>query len=921
MQLPEKEILPLNIRELLGGTDNYVIPVYQRNYAWEAKEIDQLIQDIIDYARLHKEKNYYIGTLVVSHNQQEDSVQYDTIDGQQRLTTLSILSAVLKNEFSELVDMAWFKQLNLRFASREKSTQSLNAAFLGNFEIDKCDENIKSAYKICRETLHTRINSEVEYEKISITEFSNYLYKYVQILRVTLPYGLDMNHYFEIMNSRGEQLEKHEILKAELMDCFNVYKPEEREKLEAGFHLIWEACSNMEKYVQYGFTVTQRHIIFGNNDWNNLSIYSFDDFVEKINHTIYNENVEKVLEIDDIINRNIQHEKKAESEESPDRFNAVINFPNFLLHVLRVQTAEDEVALDDKRLIDIFKSQLPKEQENRIQFVKDFIYNLLRCKVLFDKYIIKREFTSNTDRWSLMSLKWYSSGKTKNGVKYVNTFGFDEGEVFDSDNRRVLMLLSMFHTSIPSMSYKYWLNAALNYLFHEFEINSKEYISYLEHIAKSFVFDNYLAIEPTSYFVMIDEADKVINRSVDQLDLNKLRYGNLNNNLVFNFLDYLLWVKYKDIENDSRVKSFAYKFRSSVEHFYPQQPIGGRILADQELHSFGNLCLISHSDNSKYSNYLPDAKSTHYNNKEDLDSIKQFLMIKQCMLTRNWLAPEINKHNQVMVDLLIENLSSDYKPKSNVSLAQRWFKEYQDKDRNLLIRVLLCFGDCTKYINGDKYNLFHFDYIRHNEAFEKFEKYVEKNSPSSLLDIIQSHLTNEDLRNEYRYLFVKYPEVVNFCKEGNFQWFEDADGKLIYLLEGEKRTKGSRELFTFLFEEHFNNFLNTELISNSEMFCINIEYDKGEYFVTDSEEPHLQLQFWNNKGIEIKYSLNPNVNGNSSSIKQLEEYNWQKVEGGVFIRNGRDILIKFQGNFDEIVQRGIEEIKKILKNGLKIKFQ
>jgi hypothetical protein len=146
---------------------------------------------------------------------------------------------------------------------------------------------------------------------------------------------------------------------------------------------------------------------------------------------------------------------------------------------------------------------LKDKGEVGVEFVKEFIFNLLKCKFMFDKFIIKREFTANTDRWSLKSLKWYNHGKINNGAKYTNTFGDEQNESFESDNRKILTLLSMFHVSMPSMSYKYWLNATLNYLFNQFEIDSKDYILYLEHIAKSFVFDRYLAKEPIDYFKMI----------------------------------------------------------------------------------------------------------------------------------------------------------------------------------------------------------------------------------------------------------------------------------------------------------------------------------------------------------------------------------------------------------------------------------
>lgn len=75
-----------------------------------------------------------------------------------------------------------------------------------------------------------------------------------------MPEDTDLNHYFEIMNNRGEQLEKHEILKSKFLEILNELEVEERELALSVFNLIWEACSNMEKYIQYGFlfgTTTQ----------------------------------------------------------------------------------------------------------------------------------------------------------------------------------------------------------------------------------------------------------------------------------------------------------------------------------------------------------------------------------------------------------------------------------------------------------------------------------------------------------------------------------------------------------------------------------------------------------------------------------------------------------------------------------------
>ncbi len=131
MQTLTEPIIELNVRDLLEARINYEIPIYQRNYAWQAKEIEQLIQDVIDYREHHQDKNYYIGTLVVSQKDSE-VLTFETIDGQQRLTTLTILAAAIKNKIAGPNNgyLSWFEKANITFASREKSTRSIEAAQL-----------------------------------------------------------------------------------------------------------------------------------------------------------------------------------------------------------------------------------------------------------------------------------------------------------------------------------------------------------------------------------------------------------------------------------------------------------------------------------------------------------------------------------------------------------------------------------------------------------------------------------------------------------------------------------------------------------------------------------------------------------------------------------------------------------------------
>ena len=126
------------IKELFSSDNNYVIPIYQRDYAWENSEITQLIQDIVDCKKYRGSQPYYIGTLIVYERNKNNKTVFEVIDGQQRLTTLTILLSFIKanKKYSEL---NWYKKLNLDFDNRKKSTNALEYIF-NNYDNKECKE-------------------------------------------------------------------------------------------------------------------------------------------------------------------------------------------------------------------------------------------------------------------------------------------------------------------------------------------------------------------------------------------------------------------------------------------------------------------------------------------------------------------------------------------------------------------------------------------------------------------------------------------------------------------------------------------------------------------------------------------------------------------------------------------------------------
>ena len=116
----DNNIAQLTVKEFLSE-GKYVIPIYQRNYDWGERETLQLLEDISDYAKNNNSQNYYIGSAVVFIRTVNGETYFEIIDGQQRLTTLTILTGLLKH----LNVANWFEKPNLMTIEKRQTMLSL----------------------------------------------------------------------------------------------------------------------------------------------------------------------------------------------------------------------------------------------------------------------------------------------------------------------------------------------------------------------------------------------------------------------------------------------------------------------------------------------------------------------------------------------------------------------------------------------------------------------------------------------------------------------------------------------------------------------------------------------------------------------------------------------------------------------------
>ena len=633
----------------------YVIPRYQRAYAWEEKEIEQLIDDICDDN--DPKRDYYIGSLIVARRKADDGVEYEVIDGQQRLTTIYLLLQCLLDEgYFSRGEVSVGEALS--FDCRSKSNCTLayirSDARKSEGKEELLDQSILLAVDIIKKKLAREFGDRVEDQKKFVDRL-----KHVVLYRIEVPEHTDLNRYFEIMNTRGEQLEQHDILKARLMNYLD--DACERE----AFARIWEACSDMTGYVQMHFSVEDREKLFV-EQWSSLS--SEDALRELCRGKRRSEGKSDGLDISKIIASKYKEEDEDGTQEERDaeaRFESIIDFPYFLLHVLRVfcrvkrlsMDGAEELGslLDDKLLLKDFNEVIfygrmggKRIKDNKGKFACRFIMFLLRSRFLFDKFIIKRERVEGDQEgsWSLKELR-----APNKKPYYANTGGVKKSKTLEEAHAECLMIQSALRVSYTSPKVMHWVTRLLECLF-DAKLKLPKLADKAERIAAEAVAENFFSQTLSEY----SEYDI---QEIQEYEFGDYAFGVGTPHIVFNYLDYLLWKKAK-----KTYKDFVFEFRNSVEHWYPQHPSDGSIEPWDERDVFGNLCIISRSVNSKFSNLSPASKMDTYRGMVQKGSLKLRKMgeiidklrktEKPGVAAKLWRQSECAKHEEKMISLLCE---------------------------------------------------------------------------------------------------------------------------------------------------------------------------------------------------------------------------------------------------------------------------
>ena len=200
------------LQEFFYGTEPIIIPVYQRNYTWSKNDCKQLLDDIISISDDDK-RNHFIGSVVHVKHSDGNII----IDGQQRITTISILLIAMRNAIckEELIsdNPSFVQEIEYTFLINQFSSDKDRRMKLKPFR-DDCkafdalfgdEDEMLEASKITEN--YQYFYKRLKEEKLNPRKIFNAI-KRLEFVRITLEpsHGDDAQQIFESINSTGVRL-------------------------------------------------------------------------------------------------------------------------------------------------------------------------------------------------------------------------------------------------------------------------------------------------------------------------------------------------------------------------------------------------------------------------------------------------------------------------------------------------------------------------------------------------------------------------------------------------------------------------------------------------------------------------------------------------------------------------------------------
>ena len=206
----------------------YEIPPYQRPYSWEADNVQQFLDDIWQ-AYTERNTEYFIGSVITIERERDR--RYDVVDGQQRLTTLNLILARLRDRIEDAAAKA---ELGKRIQPRNVFTldaetprlllRKKDQPFFRKHVLESQPVPAKDRGTLEKPRLHLVENSDVVdmfcqgKTQQELKLFANYLLSQVYVVFVTTYSQQSAYRLFNVLNARGIPLSNADLIKNTLFD-------------------------------------------------------------------------------------------------------------------------------------------------------------------------------------------------------------------------------------------------------------------------------------------------------------------------------------------------------------------------------------------------------------------------------------------------------------------------------------------------------------------------------------------------------------------------------------------------------------------------------------------------------------------------------------------------------------------------------
>lgn len=256
--------------EVMSNGKSYAVPAFQRDYTWQEEQLDELWRDM-QYMQAHKAQ-HFMGYLVL---QSADNKSFQIIDGQQRITTVTLIIFAALARFNELIAQ------DVEAGDNEKRREETHKRYLGVFDVvtlgttpkltlnrnnkDHFRDIIDLPYGVPRArgiiATNRKINKAFEffYSRLSscsgkeLAEFIEALGDGLLFTTITVSDDLDAFLVFETLNAGGIHLSAPDLLKNYLLSTL---KPAKSSNIVEDFEGMWSRT--LEQLGETNFTAFLR---------------------------------------------------------------------------------------------------------------------------------------------------------------------------------------------------------------------------------------------------------------------------------------------------------------------------------------------------------------------------------------------------------------------------------------------------------------------------------------------------------------------------------------------------------------------------------------------------------------------------------------------------------------------------------------